>query len=192
MAYEFAEYWGECFPMGGIGGAPFVGKTGFSAFSHHVPDNGHVLVVFGPHIAISEAGELGKFLRPGQRQHSTACGAVLAAYDYCCNCGTDGNVGAYDEMDMEQAWLKGKLSGHVQRIKASAKPMNELIHCAYDCVRECMLSIVNNDFGDGKLVLLGGIQINMPSPHKDHFEPLLFKIRQGGVETDLLADLCAN
>ena len=24
--------------MGGIGGAPFVGKTGFTAFSHHVAD----------------------------------------------------------------------------------------------------------------------------------------------------------
>ena len=33
-----ASYWGECFPMGGIGGAPFVGKTGFGAFSAHVPD----------------------------------------------------------------------------------------------------------------------------------------------------------
>ena len=31
------DHWGEVFPMGGIGGVPFVGKTGFGAFSAHVP-----------------------------------------------------------------------------------------------------------------------------------------------------------
>ena len=49
-----ADHWGECFPMGGIGGAPFVGKTGFAAFSHHVPDDGHVLILFGPHVGVRE------------------------------------------------------------------------------------------------------------------------------------------
>ena len=36
MAKLFAQYWGfngTYFPLGGIGGAPFVGKTGFGAFS---------------------------------------------------------------------------------------------------------------------------------------------------------------
>ena len=41
LADIMKEYWGEVFPMGGIGGAPFVGKTGFMAFSHHVPDVRH-------------------------------------------------------------------------------------------------------------------------------------------------------
>ena len=38
LAEIMKEYWGEVFPMGGIGGAPYVGKTGFGAFAHHVPD----------------------------------------------------------------------------------------------------------------------------------------------------------
>ena len=38
LASMMGDYWGECFPLGGIGGAPFVGKTGFAAFSHHVPE----------------------------------------------------------------------------------------------------------------------------------------------------------
>ena len=42
LADIMKEYWGEVFPMGGIGGAPFVGKTGFGAFSHHVPEGGKV------------------------------------------------------------------------------------------------------------------------------------------------------
>ena len=36
LASRMTEHWGEVFPMGGIGGAPYVGKTGFGAFSHHV------------------------------------------------------------------------------------------------------------------------------------------------------------
>ena len=39
LAALMAEHWGssgDVFPMGGIGGAPYVGTTGFGAFSHHV------------------------------------------------------------------------------------------------------------------------------------------------------------
>merc|ERR1719203_1206448 len=66
LASLMQDHYGECFPMGGIGGMPFVGKTGFTAFSHHVPESGHVLILFGPHVAISESGELGKYRRKGQ------------------------------------------------------------------------------------------------------------------------------
>ena len=38
LADLMKEYWGEVFPMGGIGGSPYVGKTGFGAFASHVPD----------------------------------------------------------------------------------------------------------------------------------------------------------
>ena len=31
LGSTMAEYWGEVFPMGGIGGNPYVGKTGFKA-----------------------------------------------------------------------------------------------------------------------------------------------------------------
>jgi hypothetical protein len=34
----FSEHLGEVFHMGGLAGVPFTGKTGFAAFSHHVPD----------------------------------------------------------------------------------------------------------------------------------------------------------
>lgn len=36
LATRMANRWGKVFPMGGIGGAPYVGKTGYAAFSHHV------------------------------------------------------------------------------------------------------------------------------------------------------------
>ena len=127
------DYWGECFPMGGIGGAPFVGKTGFMAFSHHVPQDGHVVILFGPHIAISEAGELGKYLRIGQCNHLTACGAVLSAFDAA----KKGAVGEHDPNDMQQSWLKAKVSQQLDAITAAADPIAALTltACAYVCGR---------------------------------------------------------
>ena len=39
------EEWGECVPLGAISGAPFGGKkTGYNAFSHNVPEGGHVMI----------------------------------------------------------------------------------------------------------------------------------------------------
>merc|ERR1719510_2924192 len=39
---QMRHTWGHVFNLGGIGGIPFVGKTGFTAFSHHVPDDGNL------------------------------------------------------------------------------------------------------------------------------------------------------
>ncbi|KAK3269280.1 hypothetical protein CYMTET_22272 [Cymbomonas tetramitiformis] len=182
-----AEHWGECFPMGGIGGVPFVGKTGFMAFSNHVPDNGNVLILFGPHIAISESGELGKYLRQGQSKESTACGAVLAAYNSCCSGSLDF---AFDESDMQQCWLRNSVTKALPKIQAAEEPISALIHATYESIKEQMFTIVNTDFGSGKLVLIGGVQINMPAPFEDHFQPLMFQVASEDHATvDLLSQL---
>ena len=173
LAMLMANHWGNCFPLGGLGGAPFSGKTGFSAFSHHVPENGNVIVLFGPHVGISEAGEIGKYLRHGQHEHSTACGAVLAAYDQCCQ-GMDEDD---HESDMQQSCIRRAIAPHLAAIQSSADPMQKLMQTAYENVLDTVLKVVNTDFGTGKLVLIGGIQINMPMPYQDHFQPLYFQIQ---------------
>ena len=33
----FHKRWGSTFPLSGLGGLPFTGKTGWGAFSGHVP-----------------------------------------------------------------------------------------------------------------------------------------------------------
>jgi len=182
------EYWGACFPMGGIGGAPFVGKTGFSAFSNHVPDDGHLLLLFGPHVAVSETGEVGKYARHGQSIESSACGAVIAAY-HQCNCGHT-NCADDELYDMQQAWIRRQLAPHASRISKEACPMAALAHQAYTTVHEKISNIVNLDFGTGNLVLVGGIQINMPAPYEDLFLPKMFEVRAKGKDTiDLMHTL---
>jgi len=176
------RYWGACFPMGGIGGAPFVGKSGFSAFAHHVPENGNIIVVFGPHVAISESGEVGKYLRFGQRGHSTACGACIGAYNACISkteSGCDGD-GEVDHCDMQIAWLKSQIEPHVNSIREHEEPMAALAYQAFMAVKEKLMQCVHTNFGSGRLILIGGVQINMPAPAEDHFMPLFFEARQAG------------
>merc|ERR1712039_624623 len=136
--------------MGGISGAPFVGKTGFAAFSHHVPANGHVVVLFGPHIGFSPEGEAGKFLRRGQSKLSTACGAAVAAYSQLIS----GKSMSADVHDMEQSWLRSKLSPYCSGIKNSADPQVEIVMKTYKVIEEEVFKIVNTHFGPGLLVLI--------------------------------------
>ena len=185
LATLMSEHWGNCFPMGGIGGAPFVGKTGFGAFSGHVPDNGNVVILFGPHIAISESGDLGKYLREGQSKHSSACGAVLAAYEQCKVSSSQDDED--DELDMQQAWLRKHLRKEMPNITRHDEPLQALMLAAYEAVKTKLLKCVNTDFGTGNLVLIGGIQINMPQPSVDHFQPLCFTVQSSvGPPVDLL------
>jgi hypothetical protein len=178
-------FWGESFPLGGISGAPFSGKTGFGAFSAHVPDGGNVLVFFGPHVGISKHGEVGKYLRKGQHKHSTACGAVIGAYNACCSGAY--NATEFDEQDMQMAWIKKELAPHAKRIQQDPDPMGALAYQAYEMVKRSVLEVVNNNFGEGYLILIGGIQINLQPPCDDHFLPLMFEVRKKGEPTlDLL------
>lgn len=180
--------WGEVFPMGGISGAPFAGKTGFGAFSSHVAENGNIIVVFGPHVAISETGEVGMCLRKGQHNESTACGAVIGAYRACMN--GDVGVGAEGAYDMQMDWIKRQIAPHVKSIQRSENPMAALAHQSYAMVREKIFDVVNNDFGSGYLCLVGGIQINLPYPMEDHFLPCTFEMRRADEPTlDLLRDM---
>jgi hypothetical protein len=181
-----ANHWGEIFPMGGISGAPFAGKTGFKAFSHHVPDDGNILILYGPHVAISETGEVGKFLREGQSHLSTSCGAVIGAYN-ACSCKTSDDD-EFDEADMQMGWIKAQIMPHAERIKQQENPMVALAYQSFESVRAKMNKIVNTDFGSGRLVLLGGIQINMPPPCKDHFLPLVFDVQQAGQDNEHLIE----
>jgi len=168
------EYYGRTFNLGSIGGLPHVGTTGFGAFSHHVPDNGNVLIVFGPHIGFSIDGEAGKFLRRGQAILSTAPDAVIAAYNQCVGGGYFVN---HDQRDLQQCRLRQLLRDECKEVSEAANPMVALVYKTYKVVEQELLAIVNTDFGPGKLVLLGGIQINMPHPMRGRFLPLHFSIR---------------
>jgi len=79
--------YGEVFPLGGLAGLPFTGKTGWGAFSHHVPEDGNIVVLYAPHVGITADGVVGKVHRPGQEKETTACGASIGAYNSLSDAG---------------------------------------------------------------------------------------------------------
>ena len=50
------QRWSEYFPLGGLGGVPFAGKMGWTAFSNNTPTDGNILILFAPHVGIDKNG----------------------------------------------------------------------------------------------------------------------------------------
>lgn len=169
-------YRGKSFPLGGIGGPPFVGKTGWGAFSAHVPDGGNIIILFGPHVGITEDGQVGMVHREGQKAASTACGALVAAYNSCI--AGERICRESHKHDLQQLYLKESIEPRVQDIKTTPEPMAALAVHGYEIVKEALDDVVSKKVpGGGNMVLIGGIQINMPARFEDHFFPLKFDIR---------------
>ena len=66
--------YGENFALVGLGGIPFAGTAGFTAYSHHVPDGlksgGKMFVLFAPHVGIEYNGAVGELIRPNMKEVS--------------------------------------------------------------------------------------------------------------------------
>ena len=172
--------------MGGLGGLPFVGKTGFKAYSHHVPKDGNVFIIFAPHIGFAEDGLVGKISRAGQDHLDVACGAAIGAYNTCKNGAAAGGNDALDRDDPQFSFiikaLRPKMDQINRVIRESGVDANAATaYAMFELARDYLLKIISSDFS-GKVLLLGGIQINMKRPCEDLFEPLTFECYQKGTK----------
>merc|ERR1719362_1219795 len=121
--------------MGGISGTPFTGRTGFAAFSSHVAQDGNILVAFGPHVGLSEDGEVGKIPRKGQANISSACGAIIGAYQACLTGWTKESADG-PSYDLQMDFCKRQIEPHVDSIVRTEDPMAALAHQSYLIVKE--------------------------------------------------------
>jgi hypothetical protein len=55
--------------------SPFAGISGLAALFGHAPRN--IVILLGPHIGISQTGNVGKIERGATEGLSTACGAAI-------------------------------------------------------------------------------------------------------------------
>jgi len=186
LADQMRHCWGHVFNLGGIGGIPFVGKTGFTAFSHHVPDDGNLLILYGPNIGVSPKGELGKLLRDGQHNLTPTCSSAIKAYEAVLS-GEQIPEGPTHDMMIH---LKRALAGRAKAISNDKHPMAKLVREMFDVSDKTMRDITNFGYGSGWLALLGGIQINLSSPLASVFLPLKFTIaKKDTPEEDLMPQL---
>merc|ERR1712207_49004 len=186
LADQMRHTWGHVFNLGGLAGIPFVGKTGFTAFSHHVPDDGNLFVVYAPNIGISPHGEIGKLLRDGQHKLTMTCSSAIKANNSVLR-GEQVPDGATHNMMIH---LKRALVGKTRAISKATDPMAALAWEMFDISDKQMRDIINFGYGDGWLALLGGIQINLSSPLASVFLPLKFPIaKKDTPEVDLMPEL---
>ena len=68
------------FHLGNLAAYPIGGISGMIAASHHVPNQGNLIFFVSPHIGLTlnEKVAYGNILRPGQKDFTSACGAMMA------------------------------------------------------------------------------------------------------------------
>jgi hypothetical protein len=99
--------WGHPFTVGGLGGIPALGPTGWQTALSHVPAHGGrgaVLVLGTTHIGITSDGMVGATLRVGQDEASATCGALVAVNDAIR---TDADHGCpFDDHELQTLWTE--------------------------------------------------------------------------------------
>ena len=195
---ELAKMFGDNFTMGGLAGFPFCGATSFMAMAHHIPHDGSCLIVYGPHVGIDSEGTVGKVDRRGRELSGACCGSATdaAAYVKQVSAGEIEKAGIPKcPFDAQQIWVRNSLLPHSERLAAAEVEAAEVPLALFDCQDEMMKRIVDEMCGEvaegGKIVLLGGIQINTPSGTSDYFLPKVFEIKcnQGKTVEDLIGTL---
>lgn len=147
------------FKMGGLDGFPFTGLTGMGAFASHVPDEGAVLIYYGPHIGISKSGVVGEIHRVGQAKHSGCCGAARAALSRL----TQGQIlpGNITDMDYQMQTLEQILLRQGDRVLAAAHPLLEATEVIYEAIDLRIEELVKaTKYNCKYVILMGAVLIN--------------------------------
>jgi len=192
-----AEYTND-FHIGGLAGVPFGGVTGFGAMAAHIPDGGSCLVVYGPHLGVDRDGKVGTVNRRGKDNGGSCCGSAQAAAGYVTGVakGTVKPSKTQDPLDVEQSTVSNMLMPYSERLMAAKDLQIELPFALYDAQSVVMDKIIQKACGgvkgkNGRIALLGGIQINTPLEESDFFLPLRFEVinNEGKVLENLMASM---
>lgn len=150
------------FKMGGLNGFPFTGLTGMGAFASHVPDDGAILIYYGPHIGISKEGKIGEILRYGQHATSGCCGAAKGALKKLSDgVLVEGNV---TDMDYQMNTIEQIILKQKDRILGSETPVREATEVIYEAIDARIQELVAATTYNCKyVILMGGVMINSDS-----------------------------
>ncbi len=164
------------FIMGGLGGLPFAGQTGMTAFAHHIPDDGSAFIFYGPHIGITLDGDLGKMYRPRQEETGNSCGALMLALDRLQD---STYKPVKNDEDYQQMKLEESLLPYREQILESSNQAKAITEAAYDIINRQIhnhLETCKGEFHVNKVTLLGGIIINTDYGLDDYFDARNFEV----------------
>ena len=179
--------------LGGRGGLPFAGRSNLEALVGKCPSSGNVLLVFGPHVGISEDGEVGRVRWGRDDDESVACSTAVDAYTAIAN-GASGSVSSEEKYIVEK--LRGRLGGVNLKGRGNSEAITVVTKQMYKLVRDLLLEELAavtgragfwNDVGE--VTLCGGIMINRSKGRanggEDCFQPVMMKALTAGGEVDL-------
>lgn len=184
LELDFAQVYTDSFNMGGLAGFPFVGTVGFGAMASHIPDGGSCLIVYGPHVGVDSTGAVGTTERRGRRSGGACCGSAIAAANYVASV-SKGEMAPrpyppQEPIDASQTFVQQMLLPHAERLEKAQSKMQELPYALYDAQKEMIEKIVADGCGavsgNGKIAVLGGIQVNTPPGESDYYLPLSFDV----------------
>ncbi|MCR9253355.1 MAG: hypothetical protein NXI20_23275 [bacterium] len=164
------------FIMGGLGGLPFAGQTGMTAFAHHIPDEGSAFIFYGPHIGVTLEGDLGKMYRPRQEETGNSCGALMLALSRIQNADYKPVI---NEDDYQQMSLETNLLPYRDQILASDNQAKAITEATYEVIDQKIhdhIKTCKDEFPVDKVVLLGGIIINTDYGLDDYFDARNFEV----------------
>lgn len=164
------------FIMGGLGGIPFAGQTGMTAFAHHIPDQGSAFIFYGPHIGITLDGELGKMYRPRQEETGNSCGALMLALSRFED---EKYKPVINDDDYQQMKLEESLLPYRDEILGSKNPQKAITEATYKIINKKVYDYIEtckDEFHVDRVTLLGGIIINTDYGLDDYFDARNFEV----------------
>lgn len=165
------------FIMGGLGGIPFAGQTGMTAFAHHIPDSGSAFIFYGPHIGMTLEGDLGKMYRPRQEATGNSCGALMLALSRFQDSSEYKPV--LNEDDYQQMKLEESLLPYREEILSSDNPQKAITEATYKVIDKKIheyIKTCKDEFHGDTVTLLGGIIINTDYGLDDYFDARNFEV----------------
>lgn len=180
VSTDFRRVFSRPFTMGGLGGLPFSGFTGMVAFSHHIPDGGDAFIFYGPHIGITDEGELGRMRRFGQKRLTNSCGALMLALERFqrtveSEIYTPQNV----YYDVQQYQLEQALMPYKHEIIHADDPKKAITEYAYKAIDGRLRQILSMsicEFKCDKVFILGGVVINTSEEFNDYVDVRNFDV----------------
>ena len=155
------------FNFGGLGGLPFTGITGMSAYSHHVPDSGAALLLVGPHIGYSINDGWGWLHREGQAHTTSCCGALAGALTKLQKPG--GIVRKTpSEPDYQEQMIEQLALSHKSEILESKVPLVSLTKLVHLEVGKAMSNLPREGVHYRYIILITAIIINTDHGYPDY------------------------
>jgi len=139
---------------------------------------------------VSKSGRCGYYMRIGQTEETTACGAAIGAYNKVKDLRSPPVSPDPNGFDTQMQHINQVIWHNRQRIEASDAPIAEATYVLYEHIRDYIFEIVNTkDLNGGKIIILGGIYINN-DPY-DYFEPKMCICLDKYGRKDILNELFA-